>query len=447
MYVLKLFFILGLLFCVSCTKFKKDQWKAELIDENEFHVGIRNSAFGYYLDSNNEHAGYEYELVSKMAKNANLKLKLHKYNSLLEMKKDLKNKKIDIIADFQMYLDDAKRQDLGPNYANSKLLLVCNYKIYPNKEVPLILEKGNHFSRFYLQKKKVFEYTKSISEVDSSVDSILVDIATTKDNKLCTLADEFRWQYFLRRDKGYLYYKVLSDKEPISWFLNGENKKFRKWIFKWQYDQIRNNYFEQLYESYFGYWKQQFNSFDASYFKKKISTSLPKYKKYFEVTAQKYNLPWQLLAALSYQESHWNPNAKSPTGVRGLMMLTRNTAQEMSVDRLNPAQSIDGGARYLIKLRDMLPEDIKEPDRTWITLASYNVGLGHVLDARTLVRRNGGKPHLWKEIRNYLPLIAEEKYFHTLKYGYARGWEPVQYVRRIRNYYELLKNEPLVLTK
>jgi membrane-bound lytic murein transglycosylase F len=166
---------------------------------------------------------------------------------------------------------------------------------------------------------------------------------------------------------------------------------------------------------------------------------LPKYKQTFQAAGKKYDIDWTLLAAQAYQESHWNRYARSPTGVRGIMMLTLNTAREVGVkSRLNPQQSIYGGAKYLANLRARLPEEIAEPDRSWIALAAYNVGMGHIYDARKLAREQDKDPNLWHEFRDVLPLLTQKKYYKDLRYGYARGYEPVRYVRRIRNYHDML---------
>jgi membrane-bound lytic murein transglycosylase F len=162
---------------------------------------------------------------------------------------------------------------------------------------------------------------------------------------------------------------------------------------------------------------------------------LPKYKPMFIEAAKQFGIDWHLLAALAYQESHWNPRAKSPTGVRGLMMLTLSTAKEMKVtNRLDAAQSLRGGTAYLMKLKDRLPERITDPDRTLLALAAYNVGFGHLEDARILTERGGKNPDSWEDVRQFLPLLSKKKYYSTLKYGYARGYEPVLYVDNIQYY-------------
>ena len=176
---------------------------------------------------------------------------------------------------------------------------------------------------------------------------------------------------------------------------------------------------------------------------KQIKNRFPKYQKLFQEAAAKYDLPYLLLSAQAYQESHWRANARSPTGVRGIMMLTLETAKAMGVkSRLDPKQSIFGGARYMSSLiKKRFADEVKQPDRTWLALAAYNVGRGHLHDAQSLAREQGLNPFLWGDVKQVLPLLSDKKYYSRLKYGYARGNEPVRYVQRIREYQHILENE------
>jgi len=174
-------------------------------------------------------------------------------------------------------------------------------------------------------------------------------------------------------------------------------------------------------------------------FLRHIEVRLPQFRDMFESAAENYGLDWQLLAAVGYQESHWDHTAVSPTGVRGIMMLTKATAAQLGIaDRLNLEESIHGGARYLVRVKKKIPTRIPEPDRTWMTLAAYNVGFGHLEDARVLTQRHGRNPDRWLDVREYLPLLAQRQYYSTVKRGYARGREPVIYVDNVRNYRDLL---------
>jgi membrane-bound lytic murein transglycosylase F len=184
---------------------------------------------------------------------------------------------------------------------------------------------------------------------------------------------------------------------------------------------------------------ERFDYIQARVFIDDIRTRLPQYRHWFREAAAEVGVDWRLLAAIGYQESHWNPTATSFTGVRGMMMLTEETARALGVtDRLDPRQSIFGGARYLVRMRNQLPSRILEPDRTWMTLAAYNVGIGHLEDARILTQMHGKNPDLWDDVREHLPLLTQQKWYTRVKRGYARGWEPVRFVDNIRSYADIL---------
>jgi membrane-bound lytic murein transglycosylase F len=184
---------------------------------------------------------------------------------------------------------------------------------------------------------------------------------------------------------------------------------------------------------------ESFNYSDIRTFTERIETHLPRYRDLFLEEAAIAGIDWRLLASIGYQESLWNEKARSPTGVRGLMMLTRATAKQMGIqNRLDPAQSVRGGAKYFVRVLKKIPERIPEPDRTWFALASYNVGFGHLEDARKITEARGGDPDRWIDVKQSLPLLARKKWYKDTKFGYARGWEPVIYVENIRQYYDYL---------
>ncbi len=187
-------------------------------------------------------------------------------------------------------------------------------------------------------------------------------------------------------------------------------------------------------------------------FMRQMRERLPPLRPYFEEAAQAHDLDWRLLAAVGYQESHWNPDAVSRTGVRGVMMLTQRTARQLGIEnRRDPEQSIKGGARYLRSMIDRVPERIGYPDRMWLGLAAYNVGYGHLEDARRLTQSLGGDPDRWIDVRDHLPLLTQERYYSQTRFGYARGYEPVHFVENIRTFYEILlwmegREHPLLAT-
>lgn len=165
---------------------------------------------------------------------------------------------------------------------------------------------------------------------------------------------------------------------------------------------------------------------------------LPEFQALFAKSAEAVGMDWRLLAAIGYQESHWDPDAISPTGVRGIMMLTETTANYIGVDdRIDPAQSIAGGAEYFSQLRGRFA-DIREPDRTWFALAAYNVGYAHVQDARQLTREQGLNADAWVHVRPNFAKLSQARWYRQTQHGYAPGWEPVRYVENVRNYYDII---------
>lgn len=178
---------------------------------------------------------------------------------------------------------------------------------------------------------------------------------------------------------------------------------------------------------------------DALVFSYRLEKRLPRWEEGLKQAAAEFDLDWKLLAAISYQESHWDPKAESRTGVRGLMMLTLATASDMGVsDRVDPSQSIHGGAKYFRNLLDRIPPRVQGDDRVYMALAAYNVGMGHLEDARVLTEIHGGNPNTWADVRKHLPLLAKRQFYSKTKHGYARGWEPVAYVKNVRNYHKIL---------
>ena len=194
----------------------------------------------------------------------------------------------------------------------------------------------------------------------------------------------------------------------------------------------------EIADRYFGH-TDRFDYVGTRTFLQHIETRLPQYRAIFEEAAAEHGFDWRLLAAVGYQESHWDPQAVSATGVRGLMMLTLRTAEAMEVDdREDPVQSIHGGTRYLRNVMERIPERIPEPDRTWMALAAYNIGAGHLEDARRITQGRGFDPDRWVHVRDSLPLLTQERWYRETRFGYARGWEPVRFVDNIRRYYEVL---------
>lgn len=241
---------------------------------------------------------------------------------------------------------------------------------------------------------------------------------------------------------------TIADALPIAWAYPKDSDNSLSDAIEKRFEALGSAELARIKDRHFGH-VEQVDSYGALTLATHVDTRLPRYRESFRKAAEKHQLDWRLLAAIGYQESHWDADATSPTGVRGIMQITNSTADHLKVEnRDDPTQSIYGGARYFKLLANLLPPEIAEPDRTWMTLAAYNMGIGHLLDARELTKQLGGDPNRWLDVRNRLPLLTQPRWYSKTRHGYARGHQAVIYVGNIRAYYDMLvwltgdKNEP-----
>ena len=231
---------------------------------------------------------------------------------------------------------------------------------------------------------------------------------------------------------------AVGPKQDLVWVLTPARAALRDAVDAF-FDRVRKDgTLQRLIDRYFGY-AQRVERIDAGIFRERIRSVLPAFAGLFQQAQQETGIEWRLIAAIAYQESHWNPAAISETNVRGMMMLTEDTARRMRVDdRLDPRQSVMAGARYIADLKHALPERIHEPDRTWLALAAFNVGIGHLEDARVLAAKRKLNPDSWSDLKKTLPLLAQPDSADGTKYGFARGGQAVVFVETVRAYYDVL---------
>ena len=266
--------------------------------------------------------------------------------------------------------------------------------------------------------------------------------------RLLTLVDEGYFDFALVDSNSWSIHRALFPElrrgmdvgeQSIGWAFAGGDDTLRLSAERYLTRKKADGTVAKLEDRFFGH-LNQFNIYSARSFLQHLDDRLPQYADAFREAAKEYNFDWRLLAAMGYQESLWNADAVSPTGVRGLMMLTNHTASEMGVaDRTDPMASIRAGAAYLRKIYDRIPARIPEQDRTWLAIAAYNVGFGHMEDARVLTQKQGGNPDSWQDVKKRLPLLRNASFYRATRHGYARGgMQSVIYVRHIRRYYDLL---------
>lgn len=424
----------------SCKEQDDKASLARILERGYINVGTVYGQTNYFVKADG-FAGFEYELAKKYADSLNVELRIIPSYSLDELFIKLNTGEVDLLAASLSVTDKRlKRFRFAPSYETISQKLV--YK------------QGNKRPR------KIADLTGSL----------LVTAGSSYVENLESLLHEnpaLSWQETIEYDSEELLVKVLNDEidytiidshslavnrrfypEISIGFTINQPEELAWAVSKNSADDILASLIEffgvvhhdgtllALDDKYYGH-VESFDYVDTRTFIKAVEKKLPKYQALFEKYAQ--DLDWRLLAAISYQESHWRPNARSHTGVRGMMMLTLATAKQMGIkSRLDVEQSIQGGAKYFKRMIDKMPDRIPKPDRIWFALASYNVGFGHLNDARIITQRHGGDPDRWVEVKTRLPLLKQKKYYKKTKYGYARGDEPVRYVENIRRYYDTL---------
>ncbi|MFZ5563950.1 MAG: membrane-bound lytic murein transglycosylase MltF [Thermodesulfobacteriota bacterium] len=236
----------------------------------------------------------------------------------------------------------------------------------------------------------------------------------------------------------------IEKEQHLAWAVRKNDRGLRHEINRF-FDQIKENgIFTRIYNRYYTA-VERFDYEDIRRFHQRLYSRLPQFRSLIERESDRYGLDWQMVAAVIYQESHFDPYAQSPTNAKGLMQLTQVTADEMGVtDRFDAEQNIAGGVAYLVKLIRRF-DDIDDPrTRLLFALASYNIGYGHVRDAQQIALELGLDPTRWQSIKQTLPLLRNREYYERTTYGYARGTDPVYYVEQILTYYDILKQKKAI---
>lgn len=438
----KIFFIFLLLVgAFGCDKKSEDASLTRILERGYVNVGTMFGPNSYYVQADG-FAGFEYELAKKYADSINVELKIIPSYSLEELFIKLNTGEVDLLAaGLSVTEKRLTRFRFAPSYEKTSQKLVFKQggirprNIEDIKEGTLMVTaSSSHVEN--LEKLKLEHHDlhwQETAEYDSEelllkvlngdVDYTIVDSNTLAINR----------RYYPEISIGF----TIKKPEPLAWMVSQQgDDAILASLIEFFGAVHHDGTLLALDDKYYGH-VEQFNYVETRTFIKAVETKLPKYQPLFEKHGQE--IDWRLLAAISYQESHWKPHARSHTGVRGMMMLTLNTAKQMGIkSRLDAEQSIRGGAKYFKRMVDKMPDRIPSPDRTWFALASYNVGFGHLNDARIITQQQGGDPDRWVEVKTRLPLLKQKRYYKNTKYGYARGEEPVRYVENIRRYYDTL---------
>ncbi len=412
------------------------------------NVVLLNGPTTYYIGTEGAQ-GFEYDLLKSYADYLGVKLNITIASTVKEAIEFSKRPYIDITS--ASLAKTPKRQqnfNFGPSYFEVQEQLICQRGMIGKGKFPRGVEELAGLTITVGEGTSYSETIKRLQEdgfdINATLDSKLsteelLERVSTKEIE-CTIADSNIYALNQRYYPHIAPAFVISEREQLAWLLAPNSKKLEADMYSWFNSFNQSGKLAQLKDHYYSY-SVFFNYYNNKMFYKRVKSRLPKYKKIFVKYGDKYNIPWTLLAAQSYQESHWNPKAKSFTGVRGLMMLTRRTSKLLGVkNRLDPAQSIKGGTRHLNQMLKNVPEGVEDEDRLKFALAAYNIGMGHIKDAQRLTKQMGLNQNIWSDLKKALPLLSQKIYYKTLKYGYARGSEPVRYVDSIYDYRDILQN-------
>mgnify|MGYP006090442617 CR=1 FL=1 len=415
----------------------------KIITKKEIVFATRVSPSSYYKVKDKE-IGFEYDLMKQFANHLDVKLKIIVIEDINKMITEINNEEIDIISSLKV--NDVKKDSLVFNYPYNRVNQYLVYNSNVTAKVETIKEISNSTIE-YIDEEGINNIFKNLRSTNPNL--IWVSRKKTNTDELVELLNDDKVKYIVLNSIQFNIYKQfysnlekainLSLNQPLAWAISpSSDSSLNTELTTFFERMIETNKLNFLLDKHFKK-NQSFAFVGTRSFLKDIVAILPDYEQVFRRAGKNNNLDWRLLASIAYQESRWRKDAVSYTGVRGLMMLTQNTAKEVGIkNRQDPIESINGGAKYFRKLLNKLSDEIKTDEKIFYAMAAYNLGYGHVKDAMILAQDQNLNPYQWSQISPVLLQLSRSKYYKKTKYGYARGWEAVKYVKNIRHYYDIL---------
>ena len=428
-------------------EFGSDHSSVERIKKTGVLRLITNNSINTYYYYNGKPTGFEYDLAREFANflNVDLDIVTPGWNNMFSY---LEQGKGDFIAaGLAITKDRLEKVNFSIPYMTIQQHIVHHKLVFGPKNIEDLTFRTIHVRRGTSYQSRLEEIKKSGIDLnyilhDNIPTEELIRMVNDREIKF-TVADN-NIAYLNQRYYPDIRIGIpIQEKESLAWAVNKNDPQMLEQINKFFLYANQTGILKQISDKYYANIENS-NPFDLKQFHQRIETRLPRYKKLIIEESIKYGFDWKLLAAVVYQESHFNPNAKSFTNVRGLMQVTTVTAEEMGIaNRLKPSQSIKAGIKYLDKMVNKFNYIKDDYQRILFALASYNIGYGHVTDAIQIAREMGLDETKWQNLKTTLPLLSKSKYYKKTKYGYARGWEPVQYVERILTYFDILKQKEI----
>jgi membrane-bound lytic murein transglycosylase F len=417
---------------------------APIAESGELVVLTVNGPLTYFEDAQGLPSGFEYDLISLFAKSLDAKASFVLVDDPGRIDRLLRDGQAHLAAAaLPKHFDFPGGLAWGPPYLSTQHQVVG--RIADNTRAKSLKDLGT--SRVGVIEESVAEYLLLAPAIHSLEVERLPAGTSTADMLERVVRKELDYAIvestrFTLARRYFPQLDVLFDLgKPVdyAWLVSSIDKKRVLEAAKTFFERIRKDgTLKRLVDRHFGH-ATRFTMLDSETLLTQIESQLPTLRPWFMEGESVSGIDWRLIAAIGYQESHWDAKATSPTGVRGLMMLTEETANRLQIkDRLDPRESIVGGARYVALLKEAMPSRLEEPDKTYLALAAYNLGVGHLEDARLLTQKAGLNPDKWQDVRQILPRLAEAEHFQGTKHGYARGFEAQRLVDNVRNYYDIL---------
>ena len=415
----------------------------KLLARGEIVMLSRNGPTTYY-EAIDGYTGFEFELGQAFADYLGLKLVLEEEGDLSVMISGLNHGAGDFAAATLSVTKPRKYLvDFGPEYGKVSQRVIYRAGTTKPRSVEdlidgqiVVIEGSSHEQNLTVLKREYPDLSWEVSRDAEMIDLLeAVHSGEIQYTIVDSVAHEMSKALYPRARKAF----TISEEQGLAWaFPKMRDKTVLKHAEKFFSLASTQDLIKENTERFYGHaGKLDFGG--SVLFTKRLRSRLPKWQDKLVEAGDLTKLDWRLLAAISYQESHWNPKAVSPTGVKGFMMLTQAAAKDVGVNnRLDANQSIVGGAKYFRKMYERIPERIEDPDRLWFALAAYNIGLGHLEDARILANHYGADSDKWVDVKEYVLLLAKRKYYKFTRHGYARGWEAVDYVENIRTFYNII---------
>lgn len=416
----------------------------QVVEVGELRVVTRHSPTTYFVGPDGP-AGPEFDLVRGFAEQLGVTLVISTVDNVSEILPQLISGESHMAA-AGLSITESRREYLSFGHPYDTVDMHLIYKVGTGK--PRSIEEaigrsievvaGSSHSDMLASLSQVYPKLEWSVNADVEVADLMEKVAHGELDFTVADSTEFNIQRHFYPDLRVALDLEIAD--PIAWaFRKGDGDRLLAQADDYLIKAERSGLLAQVRDRYYGH-TRKFDYVGTRAFIRHFDSRLPRYRPWFEEAGDLNGVDWRLLAAIGYQESHWRSHAVSPTGVRGLMMLTEATADYLDIDdRMDPETSIFGGARFYARQTERIADSVEEPDRTWMALAAYNVGFNHIKDARQIVEWEGGDPDTWVDISKALPLLAKREWYSRVKYGYARGWEPVLYVNNIRSYYNILR--------